>query len=419
MTKSPAFALVDCNNFFVSCEKVFAPHLENKAIVVLSNNDGCAIARSNEAKALGIKMGEPFFKFSSLSQEKNVEVFSSNFSLYSNMSWRVMESLRMLCPIVEVYSIDEAFLDLSTINNQTIFAKEIYQKIKQWTGVPVSVGVAPTKTLAKIANSIAKKTKGVFNLFEHPNLDRLLEKTEVEEIWGIGRKLAPRLRMLGIGTAKDLRDSEPQMIRKHFSILIEKIVHELRGIPCLNVTALHKARKSITCSRSFAKPVTELMELEEALSNYASTACFKLRKDNSRAQTVCIAIRTNYFNKSKPQYSNSFSYTLPYPSSDTREIIYYGKKALETIYQPGHQYHKLAVILIDLHPAGKEQRHLFIKPNYESSDKLMQTLDSLNKKLGKNSIFIASQGIDKSWQSQSQKRSPHYTTDWNELPIVK
>jgi len=416
----PVFALVDCNNFFVSCERVFAPHLEEKAVVVLSSNDGCAISRSNEAKALGIKMGEPFYKFRSLYEEKKLEVFSSNSRLYTNMSWRIMESLKTFSPLVEVYSIDEAFLDLSSIEENKLneFAYNIKQTVKQWTGIPVSVGIAPTKTLAKIASFLAKTHKGVYNLFNHRNLDLLLTDFPVEEIWGIGRKLASRLRIIGIGTAKDLRDSDPQMIRKRFSIIVEKIVYELRGISCLELTTIHEDKKSITHSRSFGSFITKLEELEEALSNYATSVCEKLRKQNSRAQTLCVSIRTNYFKKNDPQYSNSQLYTLPYPTNDTREIIYYGKKILHRIYKPGFKYHKLGVLLLDLEPDKIEQMQLFFKPNYKKSDKLMKTIDSLNKSLGKNTILFASQKIKPRWQTQSQNQSPHYTSNWEDLPIV-
>ena len=247
MKNKSVFALVDCNNFFVSCERVFAPHLANKAVVVLSSNDGCAIARSNEAKSLGIKMGAPFYSFKSLYNQKKVKVFSSNFNLYRNMSWRVMESLRTFCPLVEVYSVDEAFLRLEQMNiaDYTNFSNDIKQKIKQWTGIPVSVGIAPTKTLAKIATNLAKKEGGVYNLVNCLELDNILEQVPVEDIWGIGNKLAPRLRLIGIGNAKELRDSDPQFIKKRFSLAIERILYELRGTSCLDLITLHKDKNRL------------------------------------------------------------------------------------------------------------------------------------------------------------------------------
>jgi DNA polymerase V len=421
MSDKSVFALVDANNFFVSCERVFAPHLEGKAVVVLSSNDGCAISRSNEAKALGIKMGEPFFKFKSLYEQKKVEVFSSNFLLYSNMSWRVMESLRSLCPSVEVYSVDEAFLGLELLNanDYTVFARETKQKLQQWTGIPVSIGIAPTKTLAKIANRLAKKTGGVYNLVECPDLENILSEFQIEDIWGIGRKLAPKLRMLGIGNAKDLRDSDPSFIRKNFSVVVERIVYELRGVSCLPLTDVHDDKKSITYSRTFGTPVTAVEELEEALSDYVSNACIKLRKQNSRALSISVFLSTNYHNIKLPRYQNSIVYTLPVPSSDTKDIIHYSKKCFHQIYKPGYQYNKLGIILLDLQSANIVQQHLFIKPNYTQSDKLMATLDLINNLMGKNTIFIAAQGTERAWTTQSQKCSPAFTTNINELPIVK
>ena len=421
MNNKPVFALVDCNNFFVSCERVFSPHLENKAVVVLSNNDGCAIARSNEAKALNIAMGDPFYKFKYLYEQKKLEVFSSNFQLYSNMSWRIMESLKLLCPLVEVYSVDEAFLDLQRLNiaDHTEFGYNIKQKLQQWTGIPVSIGIAPTKTLAKIANNLAKTSGGVYNLLNNPNIDNILEQFQIEDIWGIGRKLAPRLRQIGICNARDLRDSDPLFIRKQFSIVIEKMVHELRGTSCLELTTIHEDKKSITSSRSFGAPVTAIEELDEALSNYISTACIKLRKQKSRTNELCVFLSTNSFSSKQAQYKNSLLYRLPYPSNNTAEIINYGKKILAKLYKPGYQYHKLGVILTNLQPSKTEQIQLFKKTNYSRSDKLMKTLDSINTNMGKNTVFQASQGTERAWKMVSQKQSPEFTTNWNELLIVK
>lgn len=421
MKNKTVFALVDCNNFFVSCERVFDPHIENKAVVVLSNNDGCAIARSNEAKSLNISMGEPFYKFKHLYEQKKLNVLSSNFNLYSNMSWRVMESLRMLCPLVETYSIDEAFLGLQAINTNDyeVLGNEIKQKINQWTGIPVSVGIAHTKTLAKIANHLAKKSKGIYSLLNNPNLDNILSEFQVEDIWGIGRKLAPKLRLLGIGNAKELRDSDPLFMRKKFSIIVERIIHELNGISCLDLTTLHKNNKSITSSRSFGRPVTQLEELEEALSNYISTACIKLRKQDSRTKEVCVFLSTNTFRKKQPQYRNSLLYTLPHPSNNTAEIIHYAKKALYQTFKSGYLYHKLGIILMNLQPTKTEQMQLFNKTDYSHSDKLMGAIDKINKNMGRNTVFLASQGTERAWQMISQKRSPEYTTSWDELPIVK
>ena len=416
------FALVDCNNFFVSCERVFAPALEKQAVVVLSSNDGCAISRSNEAKALNIKMGAPFYQFKSLYEEKKLTVLSSNFPLYSNMSWRVMESLKQLSPSVEVYSIDEAFIGLEQLNikDYSKFGQETKKQLQQWTGIPVSIGIATTKTLAKIANRLAKtKSLGVYNLVGDPNLDHVLSAFQVEDIWGIGKKLAPRLRMMGIGSAKDLRDSDPHFIRKSFSVVVERIIYELRGTSCLELTTLHEEKKSITYSRSFGDPVIAIEELEEALSDYISNACHKLRKQSSRAKSICIFLSTNTYNTKLPQYKNSILCPLPHPSSNTSEIISYGKKYLHRLYKPGYQYHQLGVILLELQPTAVEQLQMFHNTNYKHADKLMKTLDKINKTMGKNSLFIAAQGTERAWKSQSLKCSPNYTNNWTQLPRVK
>ena len=421
MNNKSIFALVDCNNFFVSCERVFAPNLENKPVVVLSNNDGCAIARSDEAKALNIAMGEPFYKFEYLYQQRKLEVLSSNYKLYSNMSCRIMESLKLLCPFVEVYSVDEAFLGLQTLNidDYMAFGHNIKQKLNQWVGVPVSVGIASSKTLAKIANHLAKKSKGVLNLLNNPKLDSILENFQVEDIWGIGRKLAPRLRLLGIGNARELRDSDPLFMRKKFSVVVERIIHELNEISCLELTTLHEDKKSITSSRSFGRPITAIEELEEALSNYISTACIKLRKQDSRTNEICVFLSTNTFRNKQPQYRNSLLYPLPRPSNNTAEIIHYAKRALHQMFKPGYQYHKLGIILTNFQLTKAEQIELFNKTDYSHSDKLMKVLDSINNNMGNNTVFQASQGSKRTWQMISEKKSPEFTTNWNELPIVK
>ncbi len=412
-------ALVDCNNFFVSCERVFNPSLENKPIVVLSNNDGCAISRSNEAKALGIKMGEPLFKFQKLISQNKVQVFSSNFELYSDMSRRVMESLKHFSPKVEGYSIDEAFLDLNLIKFEHLFkeAKNIREKIKQWTGIPVSIGIAYTKTLAKIANYLAKKDQGISILIDKDKIEQILESFPVEEIWGIGRNLTSKLRMMGIGTAKELRDTDSYFIRKNFNVVVERIVHELRGEACLELTTLHQAKKSITYSRSFGKDIISLDEMKEALANYTSKACEKLRKQNARSDGCCLYIRTNKFSSQIEQYYNSINLTFFYPTNNTLEILKIAKKGLELIFKEGFHYQKLAIILYDIKLAKEEQYNLFTKHNYNKSDNLMKTLDAINREMGKNKVFIASMGgLKRAWQSQSEKKSPLYTTNWNELP---
>lgn len=420
MKKESLFALVDCNNFFVSCERVFNPSLENKPLVVLSSNDGCAISRSNEAKALGVAMGEPFFKFKYLFETKKLEVLSSNFHLYINMSWRVMEILRSFCPSVEVYSIDEAFLDLSDlkIENYEAFAQQLRNKIKQYTGIPVSIGIAKTKTLAKIANYFAKKNSCVFNLNGLSNLDDVLATFPVEEIWGVGRKLAPKLKSLSIFNALDLKNSDHQKIRKLFSILEEKIIHELRGISCIDSVAVQRVKKSIAYTRSFGASISSFQELEEALVLYTSKAAEKLRKQESRAQNICIYIRTNRFSKD-PYYQNSISLVLPCPTCDTMLLIKRAKEGLNKIFKEGYKYQKLGVILSDIHSDKFKQLDMFIKFDSSKSDKLMQVMDKINSSIGRDKVIIASQGKNNRWSVKKDLVSPKYTSLLSDVPIVK
>lgn len=429
MKEKPIFALVDCNNFYVSCERVFAPHIENTALVVLSNNDGCAIARSNEAKALGIKMGEPFYKFKHLVTENKLKVLSSNFELYSDMSRRVMQILQDLCPAIEIYSVDEAFLNISSLkylkstDDYTEFACKIKQTIAKYTGLPVSVGIAPSKTLAKLANNLAKKNQGVFNLVDNHKLTEILAQFEVEEIWGVGRRSSEKLRILGIGNALSLSNAEPKLIRKYLSITGERMVYELQGNSCLKLTTMQSSKQSITTSRSFANPITTIETLEEALSNFAAKSCFKLRKQQTKAQSICVYLSTNKFSQRDLQYKNSITYNLPEATSDDRRIIHFAKKCLQQIYKPGFKYHKLGIILFDIEAGKTQQLSLFNPANYyktQKSDQLMQVLDKINRHMGKNSVLLAAQGsnhMPRLWQSQSSNRSPRYTTNWQELPI--
>jgi DNA polymerase V len=417
--KDSVFALIDCNNFFVSCERVFAPKLEKKAVVVLSSNDGCAIARSNEAKDLGIEMGAPFFKFRSSYQQGKIEILSSNFQLYADMSNRVMEAIRSSCSYMEIYSIDEAFLDLKRagITNHIEFSREVKDKIKQWTGIPVSIGIAPSKTLAKLASNLAKKTSGVYSLLEEIQLQEVLKNTPIESIWGIGKQTSIKLRLLGIGTAKELNDVDLNFIRKNFSVSTEKIVHELRGTSCIDLKAAGH-NKTIIASRSFAKDVMEIEKLEEALSNYVSSACVKLRKQLLRATALNISLSTNKFILSRPQYKNEQQLNFTYPTNNTTEIIQYAKIALRQIYQLGFHYHKVGVTLLGLESTAWQQIQIFNSNDYTKSDKLMSTIDKINKSMGRNSVFIAAQGTENTWKNLSQNKSPEYTTNWNELPKV-
>jgi DNA polymerase V len=418
--KESIFALIDCNNFFVSCERVFQPNLESKAIVVLSSNDGCAIARSNEAKALGIKMGEPFFKFRHLYEQKLVAILSSNSQLYTDMSKRVMEAIQYFCPFMEIYSIDEAFLDLkkANITNYDDFAHMLKAKIMQWTGIPVSIGIANSKTLAKLASNIAKKKSGLYNLLDPNLLDKTLSNIPVEEIWGVGKKNSSKLRLKSIGSAKELSQADPIFIRKHFSVTLEKTSLELQGISCIKAKE-NEQNKSIIVSRSFGIDVFALEELEEALSNYASRACAKLRKQKLRTNSIEIFLNTNQFKRNESQYKNSHFLTLPYPTNDTSEIIHHAKQALNIIYQSGYYYHKIGICLFNLTTSNKQQIQIFNKHDYNKSDKLMSVIDKINQNMGNKAIFMAAEGIESSWKNLSQNKSLEYTTNWNELPKAK
>lgn len=414
------FALVDCNNFYASCERVFNPRLEGKPIVVLSNNDGCVVARSNEAKKLGIPMGAPFHEWKKLCDKKILFAFSSNYALYGDMSNRVMTSLEHFCPDLEIYSIDEAFLSLDGLKERDLFSysKNIRKIIKQWTGIPVSIGIAPTKTLAKIANRIAKKNtvEGVFNLCDSVIRENILSEFPVEDIWGVGRRLAKRLNDLKIRTALDLRNANVKMIRMHFSVVMERLVEELRGISCIPLEMV-QPRKQIISSRSFGKLVTELSELEEAISYYTAKACLKLRKQNSLAGGITIFLHTNFFREKDPQYGNSINHRFAEPSSDSSFIISAAKKCLKNIYRPGFRYQKTGVMLLDLSPHSVRQYDLF-SSRENKSELLMQTFDLINERLGKNTLFIAAEGVQRNWKTRCNRMSYRYTTQWNELAKV-
>lgn len=417
------FALLDCNNFYVSCERVFNPALENKPVIVLSNNNGCIIARSNEAKALGIAMGSPFFEYKNICRQHKVRIFSSNFPLYSDMSDRVMSTIRHFCPNVEVYSVDEAFLRLDGFDHQDAikYAERLAQKIKQWTGIPVSIGVAPTKVLAKIANHFAKTNKriNVISLLDESSHDIALAKIHVTEIWRIGRNSSMKLNDLGIYTAKQLRDSDPKFIRKHLSVTGERLLHELRGISCLPLDMFSTASKNIRSARSFGRIIVEYEEIAEALAYYASKAAEKLRKQGSCTQAIHVFLKTNRFNTKEVYYNKGFTASLVTPTNDTRIIIAAAKNALKQIFQPGLKYKKTGIILLDLSPFSTRQHDFFAVDNSAKNDKVMAVLDTANQNWGAKSLFIAAQGIEQSWQVCSDLRSPRYTTCWNELARVK
>jgi DNA polymerase V len=416
---SKSFALVDCNNFYVSCERVFNPSLINKPVVVLSNNDGCIISRSNEAKLLNIPMGAPLHLYRNLIDANKVKVYSSNYPLYGDMSNRVMTSLMELNSELEIYSIDEAFLKINEQDHSDIEYDILRMRnnILMWTGIPVSVGLGPTKTLAKIANSIAKKTQnGVFNLDTEDKQNRILKNINVEDIWGISRRWGSKLRMIGIGTALELRNASANRIRQYLGVVVQRIVYELRGISCLDLDKI-LPKKNIMCSRSFGNPVNSKTTVKDFITEYSIRAAEKARQQNSRAQGIYVFLRTNRFKKEK-QYNTGIMIGLNFPCSDTSVIIKLALRAVDQIYQPGYSYHKAGIMMLDLIPSDIHQKDLFENITYSLSDQRMKVIDSLNKKFGSGIIThgkVRRKGKNK-WKSRSFYLSPRYTTQWDELP---
>lgn len=421
---TPLFALVDCNNFYVSCERLFRPELEGRPVVVLSNNDGCIIARSNEAKALGIAMGAPYFQNRALIERHGVKVFSSNYALYGDLSNRVMSILQQLEPEVEVYSIDEAFIRLpgGAAADLTGRALSLRAKIRQYVGIPVSIGIGPTKTLAKIANRIAKKNPehgGVFDLTGRPDLNGLLAGTEVRDIWGIGRRGAAKLNRRGVSTALDLKNASGDgWIRKHLTVTGLRTAMELRGIPCIPVEHEPVPRKSMICSRSFGKPVFTLADMREAVSTYVSTAAEKLRGEGLAAANLHVFLQTNSHRRDLPQYSAGLMIELVQPTSSTPALIGAALTGLKKIYRPGFAYRKAGVMLTGLTAAAMRQQDLF-RPAPRDNTALMHALDRINDRWGRETVRYASSGLAKPWCMTREHKSPAYTTRWKELPVVK
>ncbi len=425
---SRTFALVDCNNFYASCERVFKPQLQNEPVVVLSNNDGCVIARSAEAKAMGIPMAAPFFKFKRLAEHRKVTVFSSNYPLYGDMSARVMRTLADFTPRLEVYSIDEAFLDLSGNERRglTAYGREIAETVWRVTGIPVSVGIGPTKVLAKVANRIAKRnpeTGGVLDFTAlGPHREAHLAQIDVKDVWGIGRRWSERLKHLGISTALDLREADPHLVRRRLSVVGERIVHELRGTSCLDLDEAPPAKQQIMTSRTFGERVTDARDMREAIGTFATRTAEKLRDQHSRARAVMVFIATSPFNEAEPRYHNSATRALPDASQDSGEIIGAAIDALANIWRPGYRYMKAGVMLLDIVPETHHQGTLFAAPRDASrarSGNLMGALDRLNRNLGRGTVGYAAEGLRKAWRMKQEHRSPAYTTRWDQLPVVR
>ena len=418
------FALIDCNNFYASCERVFDPSLEKKPVVVLSNNDGCIISRSNEAKAIGIPMAAPLFEMQGLIKKHDVKVLSSNYALYGDMSQRVMTTLMEFSPDIEIYSIDEAFLSLKGFEHKdlTEYARTIRATVKQRTGIPVSIGIGSTKTLSKVANKTAKKNpalNNVFDLVHFPSADTILEKMPVENVWGVGRSLTQMLNRNGVTNALQLKNLPDSWVRKNMTVVGHRLVWELRGISCLPLDMVVPPKKGIMCSRSFGKPVTKLNDLKEALSSYTTRAAEKLRAQNSLAGLIMVYVTTNPFNDT-PYYSNAVTFNLPFPSSNTSALIRYAHEILDKIYKDGYAYKKTGVFLSGIVPDNQMQRDLFAaEPDMEREKKLFKAVDAINYEFGSDTIQYASSGMVKPWRMKQIYRSPRFTTRWDEMLKVK
>jgi len=420
------FALADCNNFYASCERLFAPRLEGKPVVVLSNNDGCVIARSNEAKALGIAMGAPYFKIEKYVRQNGVSVFSSNFALYGDLSRRVLQVLAPFAPRIEVYSIDECFLDLGAMPFElTPYALGIVKTVKQWTGIPVSIGIAPTKTLAKLANRLAKKGQSpdgpVLDWNSLASPEAALATVPVEDIWGIASRSGARLRQLGITNALALRDADAQRLRGSFGVVMERIVLELRGTSCLPLEIVPPLRKQIMVSRSFGGRLEALDDLRAAVASFAARACEKLRAQNLCAQALTVFLQTSPFDMAGPAYANSLTLPLADPGQNSALLIQMALLGLERIFRPGYAYQKAGVMLLDLTPAGHQQTSLFAPEIADPlrSGRLMETIDRLNRTFGRQTIRFGSEALSDVWRMRARLKSPAYTTRWNELPHVR
>ena len=417
-----AFALVDCNSFYASCERIFRPDIKRKPVVVLSNNDGCVVALSKEAKQLGIKMCEPLFKIEKPFLQKGGVAFSSNYELYADISSRVMQTLEYLSPKVEVYSIDEAFLDLTGLRNHEEFGHQCRRTIDQWVGVPVCVGIGPTKTLAKAANYGAKHypaTNGVVSLLDVRRRNKLLSLMPVREVWGVGNRINKKLNSLGIETALELAEIDTKLIKRKFSSVLERTVMELKGYPCIGLEHQPKTKKQIVVSRTFGKKVNDVSSINEAVSDYASRACEKLRRENQYCKMVSVFMRTNYFRKQDRQYNGFQSYKLFSPTNDTRDILNATRYLTEKLFKKDINFIKAGVMLSDFYDEGIYQGDLFrVFNGREDSKKLMTTIDKINSS-GIGKITFASQGIKKSWSMKRLLKSPRYLTSWEEMPVVK
>lgn len=417
------FALVDCNNFYASCERVFRPDLNGKPVVVLSNNDGCVIARSNEAKKAGVPMGAPAFQYHQLLEEHNVQVFSANFPLYGDMSNRVMNILEMFCPVVEIYSIDEAFMDFDgyQLHDLQKLGEQVKKKVEQWTGIPVSIGFAPTRALAKVANRIAKKfperTGGVYIISDEERRIKALKWLKIEDVWGIGRKHARRLQALRISTAFDFINMNNDWVRKNLSVVGLRLKNELEGIPTLEMEEV-QPKKSIATTRTFDGNYSDYGLVRERVAGFAVSCAEKLRRQGSCCNSIMVFIATNRFRDDHPQYNQSIVLKLPYATNSAIEIVKFATVALNQIFKKGFEYKRAGVIVMDFSSEFNQQLTLFESRNPRHIP-LMKVVDRINTSYGQQKIRLATQDMGRVWKMRQEKLSPRYTTNLNEIIVVK
>jgi len=419
-----AIALVDCNNFFVSCERVFQPGLEGKPVVVLSNNDGCVVSRSQEVKDLGMKMAVPWYQMKDMAKRHGIIAFSSNYSLYADLSNRVMSLLAQFSPDQEVYSIDESFLDLTGISNDhSQYAQQMRETIRRCVGIPVCVGIAPSKTLAKLANHVAKKNPRFgsvcdFNALTGKELDDLFAAIDVREVWGVGWRSTSKLNEMGIHSVLDLKRASAKRLREKFSVVQERIVEELNGVACLELDDMVPDKQQIICSRSFGALTSLLPDLEQAVVAYATRAAEKLRQQHSLASAIQVYIRTNPHKESAAQYQQAMLVPLPEPSDDTRLLCHAALHGLRKIYRVGYSYQKAGVMLAGIIPSSARPQTLFDDVEaQQKSHALMRTLDRINRNMGSGTIRLLGEGTDKTWAMRRNHRSKRYTTEWSELAL--
>jgi len=426
----PRYALVDGNNFYVSCERVFAPRLEGRPVIVLSNNDGCAVARSEEAKALGIRMGQPGFEVRGLLQRANGVMLSSNYSLYADMSRRMMAVIAGFAPEQEIYSIDECFLRFAGFDHWDLeaHARRLRKQVRQWTGLPVGVGIGPTKTLAKLANRLAKKhpdyrSIGVCSLdaLAPSQQEGYFAEVAVEDIWGVGSRWGAKLRALGIASALELKQAEPSLIRRRFGVVMERTLRELNGLACLSLEAAPPPKQQIIASRSFGQLVTDRTAILEATATYAAMAGERLRRERQASGALQVFLGTNPFLSKEPQYHPAALVPLSPPTDDTARLIRAAKAGVAAIWRAGFRYKKAGVMLLELAPADQRQGLLFAGPEEDHAERrsrLMEVVDGLNARMGRGAVRFAAEGLEQAWRMRRDKLTPAYTTGWASLPVA-